>query len=126
MAENIKFHLKSLNIGLLSSYETQNPKYYNKIDGNTSISKKFDNFATLPILDFRESAEFNKNKDWYDINWFTKHFADIFRVQKWSTFYIETFVQGATIAQSLQGFIGLGLGAIKTLFLIKCWVKYEL
>ena len=73
------------------------------------ISKKFDNFATLPILDFRESAEFNKNKDWYDINWFTKHFADIFRVQKWSTFYIETFVQGATIAQSLQGFIGSGL-----------------
>ena len=108
MAENIKFHLKSLNIGLLSSYETQNPKYYNKIEGNALISKFFDNFATLLILDFRESAEFNKNKDWYDINWFTKHFADIFRVQKWSTFYIETFVQGATIAQSLQGFIGLG------------------
>ena len=58
-----KFHLKSLSIGLLGSYETQNPKYYNKIDGNTSISKKFDNFVTFPILDFRESAEFKKNKD---------------------------------------------------------------
>ena len=60
-------------------------------------------------LDFRESAEFNKNQDQKDINWFTKHFANIFRFQKLWTSYIATFVQGATIAQRLQGFIRLAL-----------------
>ena len=69
----------------------------------------FDIFVIFTSLDFRESAEFNKNKDWYDLNWFTKHFADIFRVQKWQTTYIATFVQGAAIVKSLQGFIGWGL-----------------
>ena len=80
------------------------PKTQNIIN-KIIITEMFDNFAIFPIPDFWESAEFNKNKDWQDINWFTKHFADIFWVQKWPTFYIETIVQGAAIAQSLQGFI---------------------
>ena len=80
------------------------PKTQNIIN-KIIISEMFDNFAIFPILDFWESAKFNKNKDWQGINWFTKHFADIFRVQKWPTFYIETIVQGAAMAQSLQGFI---------------------
>ena len=66
-------------------------------------------FITFLPLDFKESAEFNKNKDQKDINWFTKPFAGIFRVQKRWTSFIETFVQGAAIAQSLQGFIWWGL-----------------
>ena len=41
--------------------KTQN--IINKISCNTFISEMFDNFATFSILDFRESAEFNKNKD---------------------------------------------------------------
>ena len=69
----------------------------------------FDIFVTFPPLDFKENAEFNKNKHQKDINWFTKPFADIFRVQKWWASYIATFVQGAAVAQSLQGFIGLAL-----------------
>ena len=70
-----------------------------------NLSEMFDIFLTFPPLDFKESAEFNKNKDQKDIKWFTKPFADIFRVQKWRTSYIGTFIQGAAIAQSLQGFI---------------------
>ena len=60
----------------------------------------------FPPLDFKENAEFNINKYHKDINSSTKPFADIFRVQKWRTFHIETFLQGGAIAKSLQGFIG--------------------
>ena len=98
------------------------PKTQNIIN-KIIISEMFDNFAIFPIPDFWESAEFNKNKDWQDINWFTKHFADIFRVQKWPTFYIETIVQGAAIAQSLQGFIRSALITFKktTVVPIQTW-----
>ena len=39
------------------------PNIINKISGNTFISEMVNNFATFPIVDFRESAEFNENKD---------------------------------------------------------------
>ena len=39
----------------------------------------------------------------------SKHFADIFRVEKWVNNLCATFVQGAAIAQCLQGFMRWGL-----------------
>ena len=54
-----KFQLKPLNIGLLALYETQN----SKLNGYTFVLQMFDIFVTFPPLDFRESAEFDKNKD---------------------------------------------------------------
>ena len=93
----------------MASYEIKVQNIITHIKWLYLYVRIFDIFVTFPPLDFRESAEFNKNKDQKDINWFTKHFAHIFWVQKLWTSYIATFVQGAAIAQSLQGFIGLAL-----------------
>ena len=61
-----KFQLKLLNLGLLASYKTQDPKLkilLNKLDGYAFMTQMFDIFVIFTHLDFRESAEFNKNKD---------------------------------------------------------------
>ena len=73
------------------------------------MTEMFDIYAIFPPLDFKESAEFNKNKDWKDISGFTQPFADIFRVQKRPTLYCDFRTGCAITQQSLQGFIALGL-----------------
>ena len=55
-----KFQWKSLNIGLLASYQTQN----SKLNGYSFVLQMFDIFVTFPHLDFRETAEFNKKNGW--------------------------------------------------------------